>query len=206
MPTLRLTYFDSPGRAEPVRIALRLAGVPFEDVRLSFPQFAEAKARGDFPLGSVPVLDVDGVRLTQTAAMLRYAARLGDGSLHPSDAYAALVVDSALESLNDTFANALTPSLFERDAEKKLALRAAFAAGPMTRVFRYLEGLVERSGGPFVAGAALSVADLVLAAQLEQIRRGGLDGLTAEHLAPYPRLVALADAYRAHPRIVALAG
>lgn len=54
MTQLRLTYFDAPGRAEPVRIALNLAGLEFEDRRLKYPGFAEMKQQGAFPLGSVP--------------------------------------------------------------------------------------------------------------------------------------------------------
>jgi glutathione S-transferase len=129
MPTIRLTYFDGPGRAEPIRVALRLGGLPFEDHRLTFPEFMAAKSRGDFPLGSVPVLEVDGVPIAQTAAILRYVARVGDRTLYPEDPWAALVVDTALDTLNDTWSNALTPSLFERDPAQKLALRAALAAG-----------------------------------------------------------------------------
>jgi glutathione S-transferase len=203
MPKLQLTYFDSPGRAEPVRIALRLMGLEFEDIRLKFPEFGERRAAGEFPLGSVPVLTVDGLRVTQTAAMLRYVARLGDGSLYPSDPFLGLLVDSALDSLNDTLSHALTPSLFERDPEKKLALRAELAKGPLRQVFTYVESLLEASGGPFIAGSALSIADLVIAAQILQIRSGKLDGLGEAHLEPYPRLRALADAYLAEPRVAA---
>jgi len=202
MPTIRLTYFDGPGRAEPIRVALRLGGLPFEDHRLTFPEFMAAKSRGDFPLGSVPVLEVDGVRIAQTAAILRYVARVGDRTLYPEDPWAALVVDTALDTLNDTWSNALTPSLFERDPAQKLALRAALAAGAMPRVFGYLDGLLARSAGPFLTGAGLTIADLVIAATVLQIRGGSLDGLTAEHLSP--RLGALADAYLAAPRIAAL--
>ena len=37
MPTLRLHWWDAPGRAgEPTRLALTLKGIPFEDVRYSF--------------------------------------------------------------------------------------------------------------------------------------------------------------------------
>lgn len=203
MHTLTLTYFDSPGRAEPVRLALRMGGLPFVDRRLSFAAFVEARQRGELPLGSVPVLEVDGQRITQTAAMLRWAARAGDTSLYPQDPMQALRVDSALDSFNDTFSHALLPSLFERDPARKLAMRAELADGVMARVFTYVEGLVAASGGPYVAGADLSVADLVIALQLEQIRRGGLDGIGMDHLAPYPRLVALADACLADPRVAA---
>lgn len=205
MSQIKLTYFDSPGRAEPIRIALRLSGIEFEDHRIKFPEFMAAKARGDYPLGSVPVLEVDGVKIVQTAAILRYVARIGDRALYPDDPWAALVVDSALDSLNDTWSNALLPSLFERDPVRKLAMRAELAVGPMARVFGYLEGLMSSSGGPFLTGATLSIADIVLALSVLQIRSGGLDGLTVEHLSAWPRLDALAEAYLAEPRIAALA-
>lgn len=205
MSSIRLSYFDGPGRAEPIRIALRISGIPFEDHRFKFPEFARLRAEGAFPLGSVPVMEVDGQRYVQTAAILRYVARIGDTTLYPTDPLAALRVDSALDSINDTLSNALVPSMFERDPKKKLAMHAELAAGPMARVFTYIEGLIAGSGGPFVAGSSLSIADLVIAAQILQVRSGHLDGLSTETLAPYPRLNALADAYLADPRIAALA-
>ncbi len=205
MPNLKLTYFNSPGRAEPVRVALRICGIPFEDHRLDFPSFRALKAQGAFPLGSVPVLEVDGVAYPQTAAMLRYVARLG-GDLYPTDALEALAVDSAIDTFNDTLSNALLPSFYERDMEKKLAMRAAFCAGPLPTACAFIEGLLERSGGPFVTGATMTIADLLIANQVRQIQGGHLDGVAPETLAAYPRLLALAEAYRSEPRVAALAG
>jgi glutathione S-transferase len=203
MPQLRLTYFDSPGRAEPVRIALSLGGIEFEDRRLAFPAFAALKAQGAFPLGSVPMLEVDGVPMVQTGAMLRYAARLGGGGLYPQDPMQAFVVDSVIDTLNDTVASALTPSFFEPDPEKKLAMRKAFVEGMLSRALPYLEGLCARSEGPFLLGESLSVADLLLGGTVQTYRSGKLDGVGPEVLEPYPRLRALGDAYAAHPAIVA---
>ena len=203
MPTLKLTYFDGPGRAEPIRMVLTIAGIPFEDHRVKYPEFGSLKEQGTLPLGSVPVLWVDGLAMTQTGAMLRYAAHLGAPELYPSDAMQAFIVDSVLDSFNDTLSHALMPSLFERDPAKKLEMRAAFAAGPMTRVFRYTEGLLGRSEGPFLIGAQLSIADFVVAQQILQILSGTLDGLTAESLAPYPKLRRLAEAFAAEPRVAA---
>ncbi len=201
MPKLKLTYFDAPGRAEPIRIVLRMAGLSFEDERLNYPQFVEKKEQGGLPLGSVPVLEVDGLAITQTSAMLRYASRLGGLDLYPTDPYLALLVDSALDTVNDTLSHALAPSMFERDMEKKLAMRADLMRGPMRLAYNYLEGLVKASGGPFVAGSALSIADLVITAQIVQIESGKLDGITSEYLAEYPRLVALKDACLADARV-----
>lgn len=194
---ITLTYFNAPGRAEPVRLALHLSKIPFNDERLSFQEFAARKSRGDFPLGSVPVMTVDGQVFTQTAAMLRYVAKLGGGALYPSDAMQAFVVDSALDTFNDTLMGALLPSLFERDADKKLELRAAFTEGPLTRCCGYVEGLIARSGGPYLLGDTLSIADLMIAHQVGQIVRGGLDGVAPSFFDGYPKLKALHEAYAA---------
>lgn len=203
-PTLKLTYFDAPGRAEPVRLVLRMAGIAFEDHRVDFAGFAALREQGALPLGSVPVLEVDGLVLTQTAAMLRYVARLGGTDLYPSDPFEALLVDSAIDTVNDTLAHALQPSMFERDTEKKLAMRQAFIAGPMAKAFTYLDGLIAKNGGPLLLGERLSIADLLIGNQLAQIASGRLDGLSRESLAPYPRLGALLDAFLCHPRVNAV--
>jgi glutathione S-transferase len=203
MPQLKLTYFDAPGRAEPIRIALRMSGLPFEDNRLAFPAFAAAKASGALPLGSVPVLEIDGQTFVQTGALLRWVARVGSPGLFPTDPAAALRVDSALDSLNDTLSHAIVPTLFERDPVKRAELRAAVLAGPLTRVYTYIEGLLEYGGTVFLGGTTPSIADLVLALQVEQIRSGGLDGITGGDLKKWTRVGALADATLAHPAVVA---
>ena len=44
MPTYKLTYFDlDGGRAEPIRIAMHAGGIPFEDERIAFQAFPEAR-------------------------------------------------------------------------------------------------------------------------------------------------------------------
>jgi glutathione S-transferase len=203
LPTLKLTYFDAPGRAEPIRVALALAGLPFEDHRLNFAEFGALKQQGAFPLGSVPVLYVDGQPMVQTAAMLRFAARLGKTDLYPDDAVDAFVVDSVVDTFNDTLANAMMPSFIERDQAKKLQMRAAVMAGPMRLAFAYTEALVARGPGPFLLGGQLTIADLVVAQQILSIRAGALDGISAQVLEPFPKLLALAEAYLAHPGVSA---
>jgi glutathione S-transferase len=203
MPAITLTYLHAPGRAEPVRLALRLGGIAFTDERIAFPEVMARKAAGALPLGSVPVLTVDGVAMAQTASMLRYAAHLGGGALYPSGAFEAFVVDSVIDSFNDTLSHAMMPSFREPDAEKRRELRAALATGVLAQVLGYTESLAARFDGPFLTGSSLTIADLVIGCQLLGIRSGALDGLHAEHLAPYPRLGRLVDAVWADPRVIA---
>ena len=57
MPGYKLTYFDiDGGRGEVTRIAFHAAGIEFEDNRISFPEFGEA--RGSMRFNAVPVLSL----------------------------------------------------------------------------------------------------------------------------------------------------
>ena len=55
----KLTYFDAPvSRGEECRIALHLAGIDFEDVRISAAAWPAMRART--PYGGLPVLELPG--------------------------------------------------------------------------------------------------------------------------------------------------
>jgi len=98
MPTLQLTYFDTHGgRGEPARLALHIGGIAFEDKRFAFSEFAEV--RKSTPFGQVPTLHVDGVLVTQSDAITRYAGKLA--GLYPTDPYQALLCDEVLGVLED---------------------------------------------------------------------------------------------------------
>lgn len=82
-PTLKLTYFDMRGRAEPIRHALVAGGIEFEDKRISIPEFLEMKKAGAFTFGSLPVLGIDGEMIAESIAILRYIGKMG--GLYPKD-------------------------------------------------------------------------------------------------------------------------
>ena len=99
-PNLEILYFDGAGRAETIRIALFAGGVDFTDTRFSGKEWPAIKPTT--PLGSVPVLKVDGVAHCQSVALARYAGKLG--GFYPEDPVQALIVDEAIESLNELMA------------------------------------------------------------------------------------------------------
>lgn len=202
----RLTYFPFGGRAEPIRIAFHIAGIEFEDRRLAGPDFGACRGRGEFPLGAVPMLDIDGAAFVQSNALLRYVAKLApDSGLYPTDAYEALLVDSVIDTLNDTLGNGLVPSMKTSEPDEKAALRQTFVETVVPKCFRYTDELLAKAEGPFLTGEALTIADIVIALTGLWYSSGLLDGVPKDVLTPYPRIRALVEAYKEHPSIKAYA-
>jgi len=71
MPNYKLTYFNIRGLGEGPRLIFAQAGVKFEDHRLPMDS-TEYKAIS--PFGQIPILEVDGQIIGQSAAIMRYLA------------------------------------------------------------------------------------------------------------------------------------
>ncbi|POM67662.1 Glutathione S-transferase, partial [Phytophthora palmivora] len=98
-PKLKLTYFPFPGRAEPIRLALFIAGIPFEDERIGVDELN--RRRSKLPFNQLPVLEIDGDVVSQALGILRYVGTLG-GLYSSSDIKEALRIDEVF-SLFDAF-------------------------------------------------------------------------------------------------------
>ncbi|KAH8891184.1 hypothetical protein GQ53DRAFT_687416 [Thozetella sp. PMI_491] len=83
MATPVLHYFDlgSLGRGEVVRLFLREIGVEFEDKRYSYNETwaATDKSLGLTLTGKLPLLEIDGHKLSQHVPILRYLSRRAGG-------------------------------------------------------------------------------------------------------------------------------
>ena len=170
MPQLKLSYFDfHGGRAEPIRLALHIGGIAFEDHRFTFAEFAEV--RKATPFGQVPTLQVDGVQVTQSDAMLRYAGRLA--GLYPSDAFQALLCDEVSYVVEEAGVK-LGPSFRMTGEEQKVA-RQALVNGSMPVYLRWLQSQLLAHGGEYFADQRLTVADLKVFVDVCGLNSGRLD-------------------------------
>jgi len=196
-PTLKLTYFPIGGRADPVRWALFIGGINFEDHHVSHSELASLKP--SLPFGQLPVLEVDGVTYSQSTSMLRYAGKLA--GLYPTDALAAFKVDELLDAAEDVI-NFIVPSMRETNEEKRAELRKKLASETLPPFLAALEKLLERNGSsPFGLGSEISVGDLKLANVLVWLKSGTLSDIPADIAESYPRLVALREAVLNHPKV-----
>jgi len=192
MPQLKLNYFDfHGGRAEPVRLALHLGGVAFEDHRFTFPEFAEV--RKATPFGQVPTLEVDGVHVTQCDAILRYAGKLA--GLYPTDPWQALLCDEVAYVVEE--ASVRIGPTFRMSGEEQKAARLALVNGSMPVYLAWLQAQLQAHGGEFFAHNRLTVADLKVFVDVRGLNSGRLDHV------PTDLVERVAPALNAHMQRVA---
>ncbi len=105
MPSYTLNYFNGRGRAELTRLIFSAGGLEFTDSRVEFSNWPTLKSEA--PLGQMPFLLVDDVKLPQSLSIARYVAReVGlAGKTNLEQAQADAVVDTIMELVNAYYAN-----------------------------------------------------------------------------------------------------
>ena len=159
MPHYKLTYFDTPGRAETIRFIFAQAGVEYEDCRLPRDEWPEFKPTT--PYGSLPVLEVDGKMLAGSASIARYLAE--EFGLAGSNAFE----NADIASIGDVIEDLSKPMLavyVEKDEAKRTALQKSASE---EAVPRYLRSLEKRAMGNncmrgWIYGPNVTYADLAV--------------------------------------------
>jgi glutathione S-transferase len=191
----KLIYFDAPvSRGEECRLALHLAGVDFEDVRVKGADWPAMKERT--PYGGMPVLELPGhPPLGHSNAILVLIGRRH--GLHPADDFEAARHEGMMQHVEDLRAN-VSPTLRLGEAEKKAA-REALVAGFLPAWARAAERNITAT--PFFGGEKINVVDLKIYMAVRWFSGGKVDYIPATIFAGYPRLVGVHDAVRDHPGV-----
>jgi len=217
-PSIKLTYFDIEGAGEPVRLALTLAGIPFEDDRIKFPDWPAIKPTT--PYGQVPLLYVgaDGAPKTQSGAMLRYAGKLNAAAkLYPDECM--YEVEEAIGLIGD-LQKAWTPMIYmgmrpetfghpegfsKTDDGQALIkqMRSKFVAEDLPKYLKFLADYIDaHGGGKFLCSAEKpTIADCLAVPTLRAFTRGHIDHVPTDCLGAEPRIVAYLERFVALPEI-----
>ena len=172
---VKLEYFSIEGVAEPVRIALSIAGIPFDDVRIPFDQWPAKKPTTKY--GVIPEMTLpDGTVVTDSMAMLRLVGESDtEDKLYPSDITKRLQIEQALGLVGD-LTRAWTPGMYlgmrpqqfgyptdwageEKDKVVK-SVRESFLKDELPKYMTFFQDLIKENGGQFLIGADLTIADL----------------------------------------------
>jgi glutathione S-transferase len=205
IPKLTVSYFPIGGRAEPIRLALALGGIPFSNKVLTFAEFSEAKS--SLPLGQLPTLDIDcgasQKTLTQSIGILRYVGKIG--GLYPKDDdVKAMEIDEVMSIMEDiktpvamTLQGAVKCLLSddtEFTSEEKLKIRERFVSKHIPRFLDFIEKkMSSNEGSDWIVGDSMTIADLVVYCDLTWISGGILDGVPTTVLDAFPACKALIE-------------
>ncbi|KAL7506472.1 hypothetical protein ACHAXN_009086 [Cyclotella atomus] len=214
---VKIEYFPIEGVAEQVRIALAVANIEFDDVRIPFNEWAAKKPttkHGVMPEMTLP----DGTVVTDSMAMLRLVGEADEeGKLYPSDIKKRLKIEQVLGLVGD-LTRAWSPSLYlgmrphlvgypenwageEKETVVK-NVREAFMKDEFPRFMGYFEDLLKENGD-FLTGVDLTIADLSAFQQISYFTKGVADYVPKDCLDSFGGIVAWMERVKTHPKVAA---
>lgn len=180
-----------------VRIGLNLLGIPYRAIPVDLTAGAQRDAAHlkANPQGLVPVLEIDGLRLTQSLAILEYLDETRNAGFLPRDPAGR----ARVRALAMAVATDIQPVCNLRVAQHAVSLGATMGGWMQHFITLGFEGLEPMLDGetPFAHGDQPGLADLCLLPQVYNARRWGVD------LTGFPRITAIADRMEAIPAIAA---
>ncbi|NXC51283.1 GSTA3 transferase, partial [Penelope pileata] len=155
----RLTYFNGRGRMEPVRWLLAAAGVEFEEIFLETrEQLLKLIKDGALLFQQVPLVEIDGMKMVQTRAILSYIA--GKYNLYGKDLKERALIDMYVEGIADLMQMILKFPFSPPEAKEKNI--ASVAERATKRYFPVFEKVLKQHGQDFLVGNQFSWADVQL--------------------------------------------
>jgi glutathione S-transferase len=203
MTKIKLTYFDIEGVAEPIRLALALAGQEYEDDRVSFPNWEALKPTT--PYGALPLMTVDdGPVQTESGAMLRWVGATLSETLYPGEKLydieqAMGVIGDLQKSWSPKLYLGMRPEMYgypagfnKTDEGKELlkTMREKFVTDELPIYLDRIQCLLEKAdGGWLVAGSEPTIADCLAVSTLRSYTRGFVDYVDSKCLETHPKVV-----------------
>ncbi|KAM6180860.1 glutathione S-transferase A1-like [Erethizon dorsatum] len=178
-----LHYFNARGKMESIRWLLAAAGVEFEEKFITCPEdFEKWKDDGLLMFQQVPMVEVDGMKLVQSRAILNYFAT--KYNLSGKDMKERLLIDMYTEGIIDLYE--MVSYLPMTPPDQKDSKMALIRDRAKNRYFPVFENVLKSHGQDYVVGNKLSRVDIHLVELLYFVEE-----VDASLLADFPLLQAL---------------
>nr|3ZFB_A Chain A, GLUTATHIONE S-TRANSFERASE A1 [Homo sapiens]3ZFB_B Chain B, GLUTATHIONE S-TRANSFERASE A1 [Homo sapiens] len=179
----KLHYFNARGRMESTRWLLAAAGVEFEEKFIkSAEDLDKLRNDGYLMFQQVPMVEIDGMKLVQTRAILNYAA--SKYNLYGKDIKERALIDMYIEGIADLGEMILLlPVCPPEEKDAKLAL---IKEKIKNRYFPAFEKVLKSHGQDYLVGNKLSRADIHLVELLYYVEE-----LDSSLISSFPLLKAL---------------
>jgi len=152
-----LHYFNGRGKAEGIRLMLAAAGVQFTEAPFikEFSQMEKLRKDGSLLFQQIPLLEIDGKKLVQSHAILRYIAR--KYNLYGKNDDEKVQIDILTEGTRDFLGFF---ALFSKMDDAKVLDDIRKKALP--RYMPVFEKIISESKSGYLVGDVLSMADVCL--------------------------------------------
>ncbi|XP_058410135.1 glutathione S-transferase A3-like isoform X1 [Diceros bicornis minor] len=179
----KLHYFDGRGRMESIRWLLAAAGVEFEEKFVDTSEDLEKLCNdGSLMFQQVPMVEIDGMKLAQSRAILSYIA--AKYNLYGKDIKERALIDMYTEGIADL--NEMILLLPISPPDQKDAKITLIKDRTVNRYFPAFEKVLKSHGQDYLVGNTLSRADIQLVELLYYVEE-----LDPSLLANFPLLKAL---------------
>ena len=202
---IKIYYSHTPfWRAEVLRVSLFISNIPFEDVRISREEFINMIKTGYLPNGKkvpfhqLPVIEVDGEIIGQTGAIARYCGKISN--LYSNDNINAAKIDQIIDAATD-ITNLVSPTIREKDEQKKVEDRLLLKNKLLPRWFRYLENILSEGTSDWFVENKMTIADIAMWRLLGWLISGIIDGIPTTIVDSYPKLKNIHTNVHHHPKV-----
>mgnify|MGYP001214044266 FL=1 len=203
--SLKVYYSSTPfWRAEVLRVSLYISNTPFEDIRISREEFINMIKTGFLPNGKrvpfhqLPVIEVNGEIIGQTGAIARYCGKISN--LYSDDNINAAKIDQVIDAATD-ITNLVSPTIREKDEQKKLEDRLLLKNKLLPRWFKYLENILSEDTSEWFVENKMTIADIAMWRLLGWLTSGIIDGIPPSIIDNYPKLKNIHYKVHHHPKV-----
>jgi maleylacetoacetate isomerase len=184
-----------------VRIALNLAGLEVEQVHIHLVKNGGEQHSQDYkklnPLGQVPTLEMDGLLLTQSVAIMEYIHDTHpEAHILPEDPAMKAKVRMITEMICSGIQPIQNLSVMQKHSQDQ-AERMAWSKYWITAGFRALEAVLQKTAGECCVGDTVTMADCCIVPQVFNAARFSVD------MSEFPMIEKLNENLSSRPEFMA---